>query len=173
MSIASTQPGVGPRLCRRPGRWIVWAVDESGAPRHRRRERRRAGPDGAPRQAVPLAGPPPTWPPATWPPPAEPPPAEPTTAAAAETAPAAADGRREPAGLARPVARKAKRPRKGDAERGLRGIVGAGPSQVSGVSAMRARDAARPTAQDLAQAERDVVVVRRHYIPPDNLPSAR
>jgi hypothetical protein len=55
----------------------------------------------------------------------------------------------------------------------LRGIVGAGPSQVGVVSAMRARDAARPTAEDLAAAERDVVIVRRHYVPPDTLPGAR
>jgi hypothetical protein len=38
---------------------------------------------------------------------------------------------------------------------------------------MRARDAARPTAQEVAAAERDVVIVRRHYVPPDNLPGAR
>jgi hypothetical protein len=32
---------------------------------------------------------------------------------------------------------------------------------------MRARDAARPTAADLAAAERDLVIVRRKYVPPD------
>jgi hypothetical protein len=58
-------------------------------------------------------------------------------------------------------------------ERGLRGLVGAGPSQVGVRAAMRARDAARPTAEDLAEAERDVVVVRRNYTPPDQLPGAR
>jgi hypothetical protein len=31
---------------------------------------------------------------------------------------------------------------------------------------MRARDAARPTAEDMAAAERDLVIVRRHYVPP-------
>ncbi|HST64971.1 MAG TPA: hypothetical protein VLM05_07260 [Mycobacteriales bacterium] len=41
------------------------------------------------------------------------------------------------------------------------------------LGAMRARDAAKPTAADLAEAERDVVVVRRHYVPPDALPGAR
>jgi hypothetical protein len=56
--------------------------------------------------------------------------------------------------------------RRGDAERGLRGIVGAGPSQVGVPGAMRARDAARPTAEDLARAERDLAIVRRHYVPP-------
>ena len=71
------------------------------------------------------------------------------------------------------VVRRVKKVRKGDAERGLRGIVGAGPSQVTLRSAMRARDAAKPTAADLAAAERDVVVVHRHYVPPDALPGAR
>jgi len=32
---------------------------------------------------------------------------------------------------------------------------------------MRARDAARPTAADVAAAERDLVIVRRNYVPPD------
>lgn len=54
-----------------------------------------------------------------------------------------------------------------DAERSLRGIVGAGPSQVGVSGAMRARDAARPTAADVAAAERDLVIVRRNYVPPD------
>jgi hypothetical protein len=58
------------------------------------------------------------------------------------------------------------RPWRADAERGLRGIVGAGPSQVGTLGAMRARDAARPTAEDLAAAERDLVILRRHYVPP-------
>lgn len=54
-----------------------------------------------------------------------------------------------------------------DAERGLRGLVGPGPSQVGVLGAMRARDASRPTEEDLAAAERDVVIVRRHYVPVD------
>ena len=45
-----------------------------------------------------------------------------------------------------------------------------GPSQVGVAGAMRARDAARPTAADLAAAERDLVIVRRHYVPPDPEP---
>jgi hypothetical protein len=60
----------------------------------------------------------------------------------------------------RPVARAER-----DAERGLRGLVGSGPSQVGVDGAMRARDASRPTAEDLAAAERDVVIVRRNYVP--------
>lgn len=53
-----------------------------------------------------------------------------------------------------------------DVERGLRGLVGAGPSQVGPAAAMRARDAARPTEEDLAAAERELAVVRRHWVPP-------
>jgi hypothetical protein len=51
-------------------------------------------------------------------------------------------------------------------ERGLRDLVGAGPSQVGVSGALRARDVDRPTDEDLAQAERDVVLVRRHWKPP-------
>ena len=72
-----------------------------------------------------------------------------------------------------PAPRRKSRGRRTDAERSLRGIVGAGSSQVGVVGAMRARDAARPTAEDLAAAERDLVIVRRHYVPPDTLPGAR
>ena len=85
--------------------------------------------------------------------------------AAAEQAPAAA--------LPAPGPKRKSRARRTDAERSLRGIVGAGSSQVGVVGAMRARDAARPTADDLAAAERDVVIVRRRYVPPDALPGAR
>jgi hypothetical protein len=53
-----------------------------------------------------------------------------------------------------------------EAERGLRGLIGAGPSQLGWVEAMRARDAGRPTAQDLADAERELEIVRRNYVPP-------
>jgi hypothetical protein len=66
----------------------------------------------------------------------------------------------------KPSASKAER----DAERGLRGLVGAGPSQVSIGAAMRARDASRPTADDLAAAERDTDLVRRHYVPSEAPP---
>lgn len=56
-----------------------------------------------------------------------------------------------------------------EAERGLRGLIGAGTSQVSRVAALRARDAARPTAADLAAAETDLVIVRRGWVPRDPL----
>ena len=86
-------------------------------------------------------------------------PPEPEVESAAEEVPAPAPGRKA-------------RARRNDAERSLRGIVGAGSSQVGVVGAMRARDAARPTAEDIAAAERDLVIVRRHYVPPDTLPGA-
>ncbi|MGI9093923.1 MAG: hypothetical protein ACR2FF_10940 [Mycobacteriales bacterium] len=54
----------------------------------------------------------------------------------------------------------------GRAERGLRAIVGAGPSQLGVSAAMRARDVARPTEEELAAAEADPHIVRRHYVPP-------
>jgi hypothetical protein len=53
-------------------------------------------------------------------------------------------------------------------DRGLRGLVAAGPSQVSLTSAMRARDAARPRPKDHAAAERELTLVRRYYVPPDD-----
>lgn len=55
-------------------------------------------------------------------------------------------------------------------ERGLRGLVGGGASQVSVIAAMRARDAARPTEDDLAAAERDLAIVRRGWVPREDLP---
>ncbi len=67
-----------------------------------------------------------------------------------------------------PAAKTSKAER--DAERGLRGLVGAGPSQVGIGGALRARDASRPTDEDLATAEREVQIVRRHYIPTDPPP---
>ncbi|HEX3816546.1 MAG TPA: hypothetical protein VHX59_27200 [Mycobacteriales bacterium] len=51
------------------------------------------------------------------------------------------------------------------AERGLRGLIGAGPSQLPISAATRARDAARPTEQDLAAAD-ELPIVRRNYVPP-------
>ena len=60
-----------------------------------------------------------------------------------------------------------------EAERGLRGLVGAGPSQVGVSGAMRARDAARPTAADDAAAQDKVRLVRRNYKPPPPAESSR
>ena len=52
------------------------------------------------------------------------------------------------------------------AERGLRGLIGAGPSQLGVSGALRGRDVNRPTEDDLAEAERDVVIIRRNWKPP-------
>jgi len=52
-----------------------------------------------------------------------------------------------------------------DGERAMRGLVGAGPSAVGVSGVMRTRDVSRPTVEDLAAAERDLVVVRRNYRP--------
>jgi hypothetical protein len=60
--------------------------------------------------------------------------------------------------------------RRDPAERGLRGLVGTGPSQVGVTGAMRARDAARPRPEDIAAAEAELTIVRRYYIPPDGMP---
>ena len=60
-----------------------------------------------------------------------------------------------------------------EVQRGLRGLVGAGSSQVSVEAALRARDAARPTEQDLADADRDLTIVRRNWVPREDLPRNR
>jgi hypothetical protein len=70
----------------------------------------------------------------------------------------------------RPRPRRPEQDRHGE-ERGLRGLVGAGPSQVGLSGAMRARDAARPTEADEAAAKRDLRLVRRNYVPPASGPS--
>jgi hypothetical protein len=51
------------------------------------------------------------------------------------------------------------------AERGLRGLIGGGSSQVSPAAALRARDAARPRDEDLARSEAQLQVVRRNWTP--------
>jgi hypothetical protein len=55
-------------------------------------------------------------------------------------------------------------------ERGLRGLVGGGASQVSVAAALRARDAARPSDADVAAAEEELVIVRRGWVPREELP---
>lgn len=57
-----------------------------------------------------------------------------------------------------------------EVERGLRGLVGSGSSQVSTAAAMRARDAARAGDAELAAAEEQLVVVRRGWVPREDLP---
>ncbi|ROP29664.1 hypothetical protein [Couchioplanes caeruleus] len=91
---------------------------------------------------------------------------------------------RPPSAAARPAGARAAagfrpgpaaRPAGGEdqSERGLRGLVGSGSSQVSVSAAMRARDATRPSAQQLADAERDLVIVRRNWVPREDLPKGR
>lgn len=53
-----------------------------------------------------------------------------------------------------------------DSEHGWRDLAGNTPSQVGVQGALRARDVARPRPEDVAAAERDVVVVRRQWQPP-------
>jgi hypothetical protein len=60
-----------------------------------------------------------------------------------------------------------------ETERGLRGLVGSGSSQVSVGAALRARDAARPTDQHLADADRNLTIVRRNWVPREDLPRNR
>lgn len=77
----------------------------------------------------------------------------------------------EPAAAAKPQpetkpARKRRPVRDAGTERGLRDLVGAGRSQLGVDGALRGRDVNRPTEQDLADAERDTVIVRRNWKPP-------
>jgi hypothetical protein len=50
-------------------------------------------------------------------------------------------------------------------ERGLRGLVGPGSSQVSPAAALRARDAARARPEDIARAEAELTIIRRNWSP--------
>ncbi|GAA1999512.1 hypothetical protein JL107_00010 [Nakamurella flavida] len=69
---------------------------------------------------------------------------------------------------------KSRRERQEEAsDRFLRALVTHRGTQVSSEAAMRAREAGTPTAQDLADAERDVVVKRRYYTPTEDLPTGR
>jgi hypothetical protein len=68
-----------------------------------------------------------------------------------------------------PAKPRRKRPA-GDAasERGLRELAGGGPSQLGVSGALRGRDVNRPTQDDIAAAERDLVIVRRSRPAGDN-----
>jgi hypothetical protein len=57
-----------------------------------------------------------------------------------------------------------------EAERGLRGLVGGGSSQVGVAAAMRARDATRPSDADLAHSGTNLTIIRRGWTPPPNAP---
>jgi hypothetical protein len=102
--------------------------------------------------AAPVPAPPPAAPAVPTPgPPTSP--ARPVSPAPRPVSPALAAGGEEPHG-----------------ERGLRGLVGSGSSQVTVGAALRARDAARPTEQHLAEAEARLVIVRRNWVPREDLP---
>jgi hypothetical protein len=58
-----------------------------------------------------------------------------------------------------------RRPARETGERGLRDLVGSGRSQLGVGGALRGRDVNRPTDEDLAEAERDTVIVRRNWRP--------
>jgi len=59
------------------------------------------------------------------------------------------------------------------AERSLRSLVTTRSTQVSSTAALRAREVALPSDADLAAAELDLVIVRRHYVPPTTLTAGR
>ena len=60
------------------------------------------------------------------------------------------------------MAKSARPRRSAQPDDGLKGIVGAGGSRVGTERATRAREVSAPTADDLARAERTVVVRRAH-----------
>ncbi|MDT4902744.1 MAG: hypothetical protein QOH52_760 [Pseudonocardiales bacterium] len=92
--------------------------------------------------------------PAPKPPKATQPPADGTPRGTAETAAAAA---------ADPARRR--RPTRESSERGLRDLVGPGRSQLGVSGALRGRDVNRPADDDIAEAERDTIIVRRNWRP--------
>jgi hypothetical protein len=53
-----------------------------------------------------------------------------------------------------------------ETERGLRGLVGGGSSQVGVAAALRARDATPPPHEELAAAEVNLMIIRRGWTPP-------
>ena len=64
-------------------------------------------------------------------------------------------------------------PREDQSERSLRALVTTRSTQVSPTAALRAREVAVPTTADLLAAEADLVLVRRHYVPPTALEAGR
>lgn len=64
-----------------------------------------------------------------------------------------------------PKRRRSQRQARDSGERGMPDLVGGGESQLGVSGALRGRDVNRPTEQDLSDAERDVVIVRRNWKP--------
>jgi hypothetical protein len=58
-------------------------------------------------------------------------------------------------------------------ERLLRALVSTRPTQLPPTVAMRAREVGAPTPEDMARAEQEVVIIRRNYVPPAPLTTAR
>jgi len=90
---------------------------------------------------------------------------------AATTAPGHPAERGRPSGEGQ--RRSYRTPREDQSERSLRALVTTRSTQVSPTAAIRAREVAVPTAADLLDAEADLVVVRRHYVPPTALAAGR
>lgn len=65
----------------------------------------------------------------------------------------------------RAPASRRRRSSEGDS-RAQNDLAGTGRSQLGVDGALRGRDVNRPDDQDLAQAEHDLVIVRRRWIPP-------
>lgn len=117
------------------------AAEQDGT-RRRRQRRRATAPQGPPPEASP-----------------------PVEAGAGQPVPPPASQPAEP----KPAPPRRRRPpSESGSERGLRDLVGAGRSQLGVSGALRARDVNRPTEDDLAEAERDVVIVRRNWKPPEH-----
>ena len=130
------------------------------------RRRRRLRPPST--GATPVPAPPPDRAPA------DPLRAEPVTGGDAVTAPIedAIETTTRPA-RARPTSGAGAGGDEREAARGLRGLVGSGSSQVSVGAALRARDAARPTDAQLAEAAEHLPIVRRNWLPREDLPRGR
>ncbi|MGS0684390.1 hypothetical protein ACVBEQ_04380 [Nakamurella sp. GG22] len=77
------------------------------------------------------------------------------------------------AGTGETQRRSGRTAREDAAERSLRSLVTTRSSQVSPVAAMRAREVALPSDADLAAAEAEVTIIRRHYVPPTALTAGR
>lgn len=58
-------------------------------------------------------------------------------------------------------------------ERSLRALVSTRTTALSPTVAMRAREVATPSAADLVEAEAELQIVRRHYVPPAPLATAK
>ncbi|WP_375484054.1 hypothetical protein [uncultured Jatrophihabitans sp.] len=130
----------------------------------RRRTRRRAtarqGPPVARTDEPPEA--PSTRPTTEAPPATEAPP----TKAPTKAAPSRRATTTPPEALRSDTGRRAGRAAQG--RRADHDLAGSGTSQVGPTGAMRARDLNRPTADDLAEAEADLTIVRRHWTPADD-----